>query len=99
MLMERYSYGNNDVVGPDPLEPRTVNWILSFPLTIMEVKEEILIISPEDMIGYTGGALGLFIGFSCFEYFTRLLDRLIMKCRTKKQSLILNEKIEHVMKV
>ena len=95
--MEKY-YGNNDVV-PDPLKARTVKWTLSFPLTIMEVKEEILIISPEDMIGYTGGALGLFIGFSCFEYFTRLLDRLIMKCRTKKQSLILNEKIEHVMKV
>ena len=86
--MERYDYGYSDFG-----TSHVPTWSLSFPLTVMEVKEEILIISPEDMIGYTGGALGLFIGFSCFEYFTRLFDKLLTKCRRKNQTLILNEKV------
>ena len=92
--MERYDYGYSD-----PGTSHVPTWSLSFPLTVMEVKEEILIISPEDMIGYTGGALGLFIGFSCFEYFTRLFDKLLKKCRRKNQTLILNQNIENVLKV
>ena len=92
--MERYDYGYSD-----PGTSHVPTWSLSFPLTVIEVKEEILIISPEDMIGYTGGALGLFIGFSCFEYFTRLFDKLLKKCRRKNQTLVLNQNIENVLKV
>ena len=77
----------------------TVKWTFSFPLTTIEVREEIDVLSIEDMIGYTGGALGLFIGFSCFDYFSKCLDKVFQKCLRKKNGLFLNDRNGNVLKV
>ena len=55
----------------------------SFPLQTMQIEEEIKVISTADFIGYTGGALSLFIGFSCFDYFSRLMDKLYQRFLTR----------------
>ena len=63
----------------------------SFPLQTMQIEEEIKVISTADFIGYTGGALSLFIGFSCFDYFSRFLDKLYQRCHSKKYKLFLTD--------
>ena len=63
----------------------------SFPLQTMKIEEEIKVISTADFIGYTGGALSLFIGFSCFDYFSRFLDKLYQRCHSKKYKLSLTD--------
>ena len=41
----------------------------------LEVKEEIPILGFATFIGSVGGSLGLFLGFSCYDYISRLIKR------------------------
>ena len=65
----------------------TFKMTFSFPLNTMKIEEEIEVISLADFIGYTGGALSLFIGFSCFDYFSRFLDKVYQRCHSGKYNL------------
>ena len=41
----------------------------------LEVKEEVLILGFTTFVGSIGGSLGLFLGFSCYDYLTNLINR------------------------
>ena len=43
------------------------------------VKEEVLVVTTENLIGSVGGSLGLFLGFSFFTYFSGLLEKFMCK--------------------
>ena len=42
-----------------------------------EVKEETLVLGTREYIGYIGGSLGLLLGFSCYAYITKLIDKVL----------------------
>ena len=42
----------------------------------LNVKEEIPILGLATFIGSIGGSLGLFLGFSCYDYFSKLIKKL-----------------------
>ena len=50
---------------------------VKYSTELIEVKEEIPIIGVGTFIGSIGGSLGLFLGFSCYDYISRLIKRLI----------------------
>ena len=45
--------------------------------TKKEVKEETLVLGTREYIGYIGGSLGLLLGFSCYAYITKLIDKVL----------------------
>ena len=53
-----------------------VKFRLYFVKESKEIKEEVLIVTPGNLIGSIGGSLGLFLGFSFFSYLSELIDKI-----------------------
>ena len=51
-----------------------------------EVKEEILVITTQDMIGSVGGSLGMFFGFSMYTFVIFLIDKSLMQVANRVQA-------------
>ena len=51
-----------------------------------EVKEEILFITTQDMIGSVGGSLGMFFGFSLYTFVIFLIDKSLMHVANRVQA-------------
>ena len=45
---------------------------------VRRIEKEVLVYDAIDVIGAVGGSLGLFLGFSFFDVFSKCLDNLIM---------------------
>ena len=56
---------------------------LKIPSDIQTVHEEVLILDEIALLGYLGGSLGLFIGFSLFGYISSIFDFLFDVCVKK----------------
>ena len=54
--------------------PKKIGWTYIFDSQSMEVHEEFLVCGPLELIGYVGGTLGLFIGFSFTEVVNIFID-------------------------
>ena len=55
--------------------------ILNFELvmnSVRKIERKVLVYDAIDAIGAVGGSLGLFLGFSFFDIFSKCLDNLIM---------------------
>ena len=55
--------------------------ILNFELvmnSVRKIERKVLVYDAIDAIGAVGGSLGLFLGFSFFDLFSKFLDNLIM---------------------
>ena len=59
--------------------------ILQFPNSLVEVNEEIFVISDLDYLASVGGSLGLFLGFSFFGCFSTFFDLLCTKIINSKK--------------
>ena len=57
--------------------------------TVIKVGKELLVYDTNDMISSIGGSLGLFLGFSCYEYISHFIKKV------KKQNLT-NEEMEEI---
>ena len=54
--------------------PKVIEWTYFFESKNIEVHEEYLVTGPSELIGYVGGTLGLFIGFSFTEVVNIIID-------------------------
>ena len=52
----------------DTFGPRTIAFTYSFPTNELEVKKEYLVYDFYGFVGFVGGTLGLFIGFSFYDF-------------------------------
>ena len=57
---------------------------LKIPSNIQTVHEEVLILDEIALLGYLGGSLGLFIGFSLFGYISTAFDAFFDACIKKE---------------
>ena len=57
---------------------------LKIPSNIQTVHEEVLILDEIALLGYLGGSLGLFIGFSLFGYISTAFDAFFDTCVKKE---------------
>ena len=57
---------------------------LNIPSNIQTVHEEVLILDEIALLGYLGGSLGLFIGFSLFGYISTAFDAFFDACVKKE---------------
>ena len=61
--------------------------LFGFSSNTLVIKEEDYLYPPESFLAEIGGSLGLFLGFSCYEYGKRLIDRIPNTCFQSRKSL------------
>ena len=51
------------------------------------IKEEKLVYSGKDLLAWIGGALGIFVGYSFFDFFNHVVD-IIFHCIKKRRNMV-----------
>ena len=70
-------HGEHFKVSEDPSIETMVFFSVYFYPTKKEVREEVYVLNGREYIGYIGGSLGLLLGFSCYTYIAKFIDKIL----------------------